>query len=149
MARMRHVFPTSEVTHKWAHQTQAEGRNPQGNLYFHGDTIYSYRSSWPLARIFKRKVKGALFAKDNPACNLVLANSDRYSVTTAQHQSAVERAVSHLPCVSVPHCTLDNWGATVKERHAQNLAHLAEASLAVVIVQHMHVSRCWNERGLA
>jgi hypothetical protein len=33
---------TGEIPHLWAHRTQDDARNKQGNLYFTGDTIYSY-----------------------------------------------------------------------------------------------------------
>jgi len=72
MARERHVFPTSEIPHKWAHATQSDARNNGGNLYFRGDTIYSYRDSWPLARIYRHKKRGVL----------VLSNSDRATGAT-------------------------------------------------------------------
>lgn len=141
----REVFPTSELPHKWAHQTQSRGRNPQGNLFFDGPTIYSYRRSWPLARIhFKgsqRHAMAALAIGDNYENNkpaeaglLVLANSDRYSVTTSQHQSAVEQAVSHLPVLRVPNVELfnralpyerDGMLAAVKASHEENLQHFA------------------------
>jgi len=114
MARERHVFPTSEVPHKWAHQTQHDGRNPQNNLYFRGDTIYSYRDSWPLARIYRHAKRGAL----------VLSNSDKYSTTTAQHQGEVNRAVGHMRRIAVPHCRRDLWTATDAQQDAANVACL-------------------------
>ena len=55
----REVFKTDEIPHKWAHATQSQARNAQGNLYFRGDTIFSYRDSWPLARIYRRKLTRA------------------------------------------------------------------------------------------
>ena len=48
--RKKHVFDTGEIPHLWAHRTQDEARNCQGNLYFTGDTIYSYGSHFPIAR---------------------------------------------------------------------------------------------------
>ena len=84
MARKRHVFPTDEVPHLWAHQTQDEARNPGGNLFFKGDTIYSYGEHFPIARLVTSKVTGA---------RGVLVNEARYSVTTSKHQSMVRRAV--------------------------------------------------------
>ena len=48
--RKKHVFDTGEIPHLWAHRTQDEARNRQGNLYFTGDTIYSYGSHFPIAR---------------------------------------------------------------------------------------------------
>lgn len=119
MARTRHVYPAAEVPHKWAHQTQDEARNPGGNLFFRGDTIYSYRTSWPLARIYTHAKRG----------KLVLSNSNRYSVTTAKHQHDVNYAVSHLPRVAVPHCTLEmGWGRPDSEAHAANIAHLEKVA---------------------
>lgn len=50
MARTKHVFDTNEVPYLWAHQTQSDARNAQGNLYFRGDTIYSYGEHFPIAR---------------------------------------------------------------------------------------------------
>ena len=48
--RKKHVFDTGEIPHLWAHRTQDEARNRQGNLYFTGNTIYSYGSHFPIAR---------------------------------------------------------------------------------------------------
>ena len=48
--RKKHVFDTGEIPHLWAHRTQEDARNRQGNLYFTGDTIYSYGSHFPIAR---------------------------------------------------------------------------------------------------
>ena len=48
--RQKHVFDTGEIPHLWAHRTQDDARNRQGNLYFTGDTIYSYGSHFPIAR---------------------------------------------------------------------------------------------------
>ena len=102
----RHVYPTSELPHLWAHQAQADARNPQGNLFFEGPTIYSYRHSWPLATIHKHKKKGVL----------VLTDSDTYSNTTTQHQHAVRMACSHLTQIAVP-CPL----AQTPSMHQGNL----------------------------
>lgn len=44
----RQVYPTNEIAHLWAHQTQAAARNSQATLFFRGNTIFSYRLSWPL-----------------------------------------------------------------------------------------------------
>lgn len=134
MARTREVFPTSEIPHKWAHQTQENARNPQGNLYFKGATIYSYHDSWPLARIYKRKVAGAVFEKDNPAVNLVLVNCDTYSTTTNGHASDVRQAIRHLPSLSVPvvenrYSYGNNRDAKLsKDEHAANLAYLEKTA---------------------
>lgn len=125
----RQVFPTGEIPHKWAHATQEAARNAQGNLYFKGPTIYSYRDSWPLARIYKRKIKGALFEKDNPACNLVLTNSERASNTTAKHQYMVNQAVRHLPSIAVPYVQVQTgMERSDKVDHERNLKYLTDAA---------------------
>lgn len=88
---MRHVYPTREIPHLWAHQTQETARNPQNNLYFNGPVIFSYRDSFPIARIFQKKGE-----------SIVLCTTDRYSVTTGGHINLVLRAVSNLKVFHVP-----------------------------------------------
>jgi hypothetical protein len=98
--RQRHVFPTHEVPHLWAHKTQNDARNPQGNLYFSGDTIYSYGSHFPIAR---HVMNGA-----NDAA--VLLTDQHYSVTTSQHVSAVRSSIPRsIPVFEVPNPTDNAW----------------------------------------
>jgi hypothetical protein len=107
---MRHVYPTREIPHKWAHQTQAEARNPSGNLYFDGPTIYSYGSHFPLARICTRK----------DGAKLVLHNSGSYSVTTSKHQGRVRCACpDSWDQINVPYPTHSG-------RHSENVAYLVK-----------------------
>lgn len=99
MARQKQVFKTDEIPHLWAHQTQHEARNAQGNLFFEGDTIYSYRSNFPIARHVRTKIGDAVFLTTN-----------RYSVTTSGHIYSVNRAIPDgLP---VFHLDASNWGTT-------------------------------------
>ena len=60
--RTRTVHPADMVAHLWAHKSQDFARNPGHNFYFHGDTIYSYGSHFPVARHVenKRRPSGAL-----------------------------------------------------------------------------------------
>lgn len=111
--RYREVYPTDEIAHLWAHKTQASARNPQGNFYFRGDVIYSYRDSYPLAK----HVTG----KNGQAG--VLINRDGYSNTTAGHLSQVRRAVSHVAAQwEVDHPTdgtpqqLESWAQRIKDK---------------------------------
>lgn len=93
--RTKHVFKTDEIPHLWAHQTQDSARNPGGNLYFSGDTIYSYGSHFPIARIVKQGKK-----------TCVLFTTRSYSVTTSGHISAVRSAIPRdLPVFHVTHPT--------------------------------------------
>lgn len=71
---MRHVFLTHEIFDVWVKQTQHEGRNKQGNVFFEGDIIYSYGHHFPLARLIG---------------NFALYNDRRYSKTTDGHQACV------------------------------------------------------------
>lgn len=136
---MRHVFPTSEIPHKWAHQTQDNARNPQGNLYFRGDTLYSYRDSYPIAKIFKKKgarpsigehgaggLLNATVRAAHEGKTLVLHVEDTYSATTAGHCSGARRATSHLPSITVPDVEPDNQYRHSPEQHAINVRYLVE-----------------------
>jgi hypothetical protein len=91
--RTKHVFPTTEIPHLWAHRTQSDARNPAGNLYFDGDTIYSYGGHFPIARHVTNK-SGKKFA--------ILFTTRSYSSTTAGHISAVRSSIpSNVPVFHV------------------------------------------------
>lgn len=145
---MRHVFPTSEVPHLWAHQSQSDARNPQGNLFFEGATIYSYRRSWPLARIYTNRP----LRKDGTAesAGLVLTNANRCSNTTAKHQNMVNRACSHLPAIAVPYVEPYALNAP---NHEQNIKHFRD-KIARLLAESQRAMMArnveWrNERALA
>jgi hypothetical protein len=73
---MRKVLKNArEVFRKWADRAQPEGR--RGNVYFDGETCYSDGPHFPIAR----HVPGT---NGQPG---ILFNRDRYSVSTARHQS--------------------------------------------------------------
>lgn len=76
---MKTVFPTHELAHVWAHQTQAEGRSPS-NMSFRGKNFYSYRT---------------VIAEHLPDGS-VAVSTRRYSPTTTKHQWKVRQAVSHM-----------------------------------------------------
>lgn len=81
--RQKQVFQSaSETAHVWAQQTQAYGRNPRGNLYFEGPTIYSYGDYFPLARFAGRGV--------------VFVTRRRCTYSTNKHKRVVEAALSGL-----------------------------------------------------
>jgi hypothetical protein len=82
MKRIRKVFPTSEIPHLWFHQTQSDARS-QGNVFFNGDTIYSYGEHFPIARHVTNK----------SGQRAVLFTIAHYSVTTTGHCSAVRSAI--------------------------------------------------------
>jgi hypothetical protein len=116
MSRTKHVFSTEEIPHLWAHQKQEDARNPQGNLYFKGKTIYSYRDSYPIASHVTSKT-GKKHA--------VLIRTDTYSVTTSAHISAVRYAARHLEVFEVPH-VIGSWNS--EPSHNDNLAYYVQQS---------------------
>lgn len=69
-----------EVAHYWANKVQAEGR--AGNVFFHGDKIYSYGRHFVIARHLPEGV--------------VVFSERGYSPSTGQHQSIVRQATGHL-----------------------------------------------------
>jgi hypothetical protein len=126
--RQKHVFNTGEIPHLWAHRTQDDARNPQGNLYVNGDTIYSYGSHFPIARhVTNRSGERA-----------ILVTTATYSVTTSGHCSAVRSAIpSGIPVFHVPEVYPDS--STVKEAHEQNLKHYADTT-------EEHLAKCARSR---
>lgn len=110
---MRHVVSTSEIPHLWAHKTQTNARNSQGNLYFDGDTIYSYGSHFQIARHVQNK-RGE---------NAVLLTTREYSVTTSSHIRAVGSAIPSG--LQVFHVDLTaNWepGRSTVDRYNEEIA---------------------------
>tara|TARA_R110000851_G_scaffold13479_1_gene46084 strand:- start:1804 stop:2739 length:936 start_codon:yes stop_codon:yes gene_type:complete len=99
---MKKVFTNSMACHVWAQQTQEEGRNSQSSILFEGKTIYSYGKHFWMGHFIKPDV--------------VLLNSESYSVTTGQHQNEVHNAI---------------WGTTSflvpsMYDHSKNIAYLKE-----------------------
>ena len=91
--RVRRVYPTVEVCELWARERLDEATNSHGNVYFVGDTIYSYGKHFPMAHHVKR---GNL--------HVVLLNCRSYSSTTHRHQSHVRRALQNwLSYFEVPY----------------------------------------------
>lgn len=126
--RKKSVFDTGEIPHLWAHRTQEEARNRQGNLYFTGDTIYSYGSHFPIAR----------HVTNDAGVRAVLFTTETYSVTTSGHCSAVRSAIpSGTPVFHVPEVYPDT--CTVKESHEKNLKHYAKTT-------EEHVAKCARSR---
>lgn len=72
------------VAHAWAHKT---GKARNGfNIFYTGDTIYSYGTHFPIAR----HVKG-----------VVLFTTQSYSTSTAKHKTIVWRACHHMKVFDV------------------------------------------------
>jgi hypothetical protein len=117
--RKKHVFDTGEIPHLWAHRTQDDARNKQGNLYFTGDTIYSYGSHFPLAR----------HVTNDAGERAVLLTTATYSVTTSGHCTAVRSAIpSGIPVFHVPNVCHGRYSGSdlTADDHAGNLADYTE-----------------------
>jgi hypothetical protein len=117
--RKKYVFDTGEIPHLWAHRTQDEARNRQGNLYFTGDTIYSYGSHFLIAR----------HVTNDADERAVLFTTSTYSVTTASHCSAVRSAIPSGICVfHVPNVCPGRYSGSdlTTDDHADNVADYAE-----------------------
>lgn len=138
--RQKHVFSTGEVPHLWAHRTQDDARNKQGNLYFNGDTIYSYGSHFPIAR----------HVANDPGKRAVLFTTATYSVTTSTHCSAVRSAIPPgIPVFHVPNICRGRYSEnelTAKD-HAGNLAdyaHRIEDYIATSARARSSYTKVWN-----
>lgn len=85
MTKVKSVFKVGEIGHVFAHQTAEHGRC-NNNIFFNGDTIYSYGTHFPIAKHVtnKKKEKALLFTTRS------------YSNTTAKHIAVVRSACSHL-----------------------------------------------------
>jgi hypothetical protein len=74
-------YPHDAVAHNWAHQT---GRKQRGfNMYYEGETIFSYGAHFPIAR----------HVTDERGASRVLMTTESYSASTAKHKGIVWRAV--------------------------------------------------------
>lgn len=118
---MKKVFDNGMVAHVWAQQEQSEGRSHNGNFWFNGSAIYSYRT--PIANI----VAGA------DGSRVCLITSESFSMTTSsKHMPSVWRAVRHLPSFCVPFVGINGgrgprWVNDITDPqgiHAANLAFL-------------------------
>lgn len=129
---MRTVFSSNDqVAHVWAQQTQASGKSK--NIFFSGDSIYSYGYHYKAARI--HTVKGKSFA---------LVRSDTYSVSTSGHLASIRAAVDGLMpffCVT----DIDNPKAAAKELEARAIASVG-AQLRTVKVTSKDEIKWANER---
>ena len=89
---MKTVFTNEQCAHVWAQQKQESGRTNNGNMYFEGNTIYSYGRHYPIARFVENKGREA-----------VLFNSTDSSMTTkTKHKNAVNRALIGHDVIYVP-----------------------------------------------
>jgi hypothetical protein len=97
--RVKYVYADNDaIAHLWVgHNLSSEGqdnaRNPRGNFYFRGATIYSYGGHFPIAEFVRNGKKKA-----------IQFTTRSYSVTTRKHISEVRGAIrgnSNLPVFNV------------------------------------------------
>lgn len=84
---MKTVFNHSELAHVWAQQKQEHGKGPR--MFFEGTRIYSYGRHFIIANFIRPDV--------------VLFNSNKYSVSTSKHQSYVRGAIHTAKVFKVPY----------------------------------------------
>jgi hypothetical protein len=77
--RTREVYPTDQIAHLWAHQTQRSARNPTGNFSFAGNELRSYSTT--IAQRVEYKGRIAFLHLDQS-----------WSNTTAKHQGHMRHA---------------------------------------------------------
>lgn len=95
---MKTVFPSRELTHVWAAQSQTHGR-AAASIFFDGPAIYSYGRHFCIAKII--------------GDNRVLFTTRGYSITTSKHISWVNYACNHMEKIYCPNpggSLLDNIG---------------------------------------
>ena len=101
----KHVF--TNPYHQWAHQSQEYAYNSSRNRSFRGRCAYSYRAC--IACI----LDGGIY----------LVSSERWTVTTAKHQSEVRRAIpADSKVFLVPHMLQSEHLSELS--HKENLIHL-------------------------
>jgi hypothetical protein len=128
-ASNKRVFVNAQCAHIWAQQKQDDGRTGNGNLYFRGATIYSYRDSWPLATFTGREHDGK---------RVVLVNSETYSVSTSSHALNVHRALNGLDVleISITRGSLNSYIAAQRPYYgaseAETAARVNACALAIV-----------------
>lgn len=100
----------NEVAHIWAQQSQYEGH--AGNMFFKGQSIFSYGRHFEIARFI-----------DN---DVVLFTSKSYSVSTSKHKSITYRAINHKKVFTVPYF-IDHSG-NIKHYTDNAQAHIKKAA---------------------
>jgi hypothetical protein len=106
---MKTVFTNSEVPHIWAQQNQPSGRG--SNIFFEGETIYSYGRHFPMATI-----KG----------NDVFFTKRSYSVSTGKHLSRTQGAISHKNIIWVYEVPVGDF-KYLTSTHEKNMAKWKQA----------------------
>lgn len=122
-----------DVCHVWAHQLQSGAR--YGNIFYIGDTIYSYGSHFPIARHHK--------TKDGRPC--ILFTTRGYSSSTSCHMGQVREAIP--PNVVVFHISDVSEKPNVKQL-SEYADRIASTSLAATRAKSRQAGLISQLRGL-
>src|SRR5690606_16485402 len=88
--KIRQVWPRDQVAHLWANQSQNSARTAgDGNFYFNGPTIYSYRDSYAIATLSGWN--------DADGRRIVIMRREPYGMTTGRHMRAARDALAGHP----------------------------------------------------
>jgi hypothetical protein len=104
----------AQTAHVWAQQSEDThyGRSSDGRMFFEGASIFSYRSSWTIAR-FVTNARGE---------RAVLFNANNYSISTSKHTGHARHAVrGDVPIFHVDNPERDPDKVQTKERAATAL----------------------------
>lgn len=80
---MKTVFDRDELVRVWLRQSQDSGKDRGYRMYFSGDTIYSYGSHFPIAKL----------AEAPNGEQVIFVTSRGYSNTTAKHIRHVQQGI--------------------------------------------------------
>ena len=127
MARTKQVFSNDELPYVWLGREQDTGKTPGGRMYFTGDTIFSYGSHFPIARI-RTAPNGE---------EVILMPTRTYSKTTAKHIWAVEYALRRQP-LQVVYCN----DPSVVTSHDSNLKRFKNA-MDTIAEKHAKARKPW------
>lgn len=103
---MKKVFSNDEIFHIFAKQSQSEGRNSQGNIFFRDNKIYSYGYHFCMGVILEG--------------GTILINERGYSNTTAKHVHHLKWATNHMKQVFCPYPgdlngNLEYWAEEIRD----------------------------------
>ena len=132
---MKTVFNNDMVCHVWAQQSQENGNSSNNSLSFFGSELKSYNT---LIAKFVRS-------------DFVLVNSYSYSVTTSNHISLAERALSdHITVISCPNINIKlgtKHGYTENQNkiaHTENLSYFKnETKKAILKASRARTMKDW------
>lgn len=123
----------SQVAHLWANKSRERARGH--NLYFDGDTIYSYGSHFPIARHISRGKQSA-----------VLFTTKTYSVSTSKHISYTHRALNglSLPVFNVQDIRGNAESAVIKADYQSRVKAETETAARSRLHAEMYLERAQN-----